>query len=62
MPAPADAPTSAADAHAAVERATGNLTESYQRWPRVHKIVAGLDAILEENHLGEKITEAYRSR
>lgn len=62
MPTLAEAPTSAADARAAVEHATGKLTESYQRWPRVHSIVARLDAILEENHLGEKITEAYRSR
>jgi len=59
---PNTAPTSAADAQAAVESATRNLNESYRRWPSVRRIAGALDEELATNHLGERIQESYRSR
>ena len=59
---PTEAPTSGDAARAAAASAAGKLAESNRRWPAVRRVAAALDRVLEENHLGAKIQETYRSR
>lgn len=56
------APTDATEARAAVERTTGKLTESYQRWPGIHAISSRMDTVRVENHFADKIAEAFRGQ
>lgn len=53
-------PTSSDDARKAVERAERQLREQSSLWGAVHRRVASLFALAEDNHFTEKIIQAMR--
>lgn len=53
-------PTSSDDARKAVERAERQLREQFSLWGAVHRRVASLRSLAEDNHFTERIIQAMR--
>jgi hypothetical protein len=54
--------TSSDEAREAVEQATARLSEGYHRWPHVRRVAADLTRTYDEDHLAERVREAFGGR